>query len=48
MTYYESAEGEVITKQRAIQECRSHDVDAREMFEDIGERDEYDAQEVLD
>lgn len=47
-TYYESAEGEVITKQRAAQECHKHGVDVAEMFEDIGEREEYDAQEVLD
>ena len=48
MTYYESAEGVTITKQRAIQECKRHGVNASEMFEDIGEREEYDAQEVLD
>lgn len=48
MTYYESAEGELITKARAVQECRAHGVDAAEMFTDIGEREEYDAQEVLD
>lgn len=48
MDYYESAEGIVITCQRAIAECRAHGVDAAEMFEDIGYRDEYDAQEVLD
>ena len=47
-TYYDSAEGITITKQRAMQECQRHDVCASEMFEDIGERDEYDAQEVLD
>jgi hypothetical protein len=47
MTYYESAAGQVITKQRAIQECNAHGVSALEMFADIGEREEYDAQEVL-
>jgi hypothetical protein len=48
MTYYESAEGEKITKARAIQEVNRHGCNVAEMFTDIGERDTYDAQEVLD
>lgn len=47
-TYYDSAEGITITKTRAIQECAAHGVSALDLFVDIGERDEYDAQEVLD
>ena len=48
MTYYESAEGELITMARALQELASHDADAAEFFEDMGEHAEYDAQAVLD
>jgi len=61
MTYYESANGEIISKDRAIQELIKHgclpqengDVlclengDAHEFFNELGERDFYSAQEVL-
>ena len=53
MDYYESAEGLIISKKRALQELASHcvtsDEDIEFFFEWIGgERDYYDAQEVLD
>lgn len=48
-TYYDSAEGFIITKERAIQELRKHAIDdPKEFFDDMGERDSYDAQKVLD
>ena len=48
MTYSESAQGVMITKQRAIQELKAHGViDVQEFFNDEGERDTYDAFTVL-
>lgn len=48
-TYYESAEGLVISKERAIQELRKHSiVDPAEFFAEMGERESYEAQSVLD
>lgn len=48
MTYSESAQGVMITKQRAIQELKAHGVvDIQEFFNDEGERDTYDAFVVL-
>jgi hypothetical protein len=48
MSYYESAEGITITKQRAIKELRKHGVvDIQEFFDDMGDADTYDAQGVL-
>lgn len=48
MTYYDSAEGEVITRERAIQELRAHSIaDPSEFFADMGDRESYDAQAVL-
>lgn len=51
MTYYESAEGEVITRARAIRELRRHGVGdsdtIAQFYAEVGEREEYDAQEVL-
>lgn len=46
-TYYESAEELVISKARAIKECQDHSVPAEDMFKELGEHDEYDAQAVL-
>ncbi len=49
MSYYESAEGEVITKERALKELEKHggleDVD--DFYECLGDQPYYDAQEVL-
>lgn len=47
-TYYESAEGLEITRERAIQEVRAHSSDVAEFFEDMGERESYETQAVLD
>lgn len=49
MTYYESAEGEVITRSRALQELRRHGItDTAEFFDDLGDKGYYTAQSVLD
>lgn len=49
MTYYESAEGETMTRARAYQELDDHGViDREEFIEEMGRHDTYDAQEVLD
>lgn len=47
MTYYESAEGVSITPDRAKKEIENHGADWWEFLADVGERTEYDAQEVL-
>ena len=47
ITYFDSAEGILISKERAIQECEKHSVHYQEMFNEIGEKDEYTASEVL-
>jgi hypothetical protein len=48
MDYYESAEGLMITRDRALQEIRDHHCeDFGEFFADLGDREEYDAQSVL-
>ena len=47
--YYESAENHTITKQRAIQELRKHGIeDTNEFFDDLGSKETYDAQAVLE
>jgi hypothetical protein len=49
MTYYESAENIVITHNRAIKEIKDHGlIDDLDMFYDeLGKRDNYEAQQVL-
>jgi len=48
MDYYESAENVTITRDRALQEVRNHNCeDFEEFFQDLGDREEYDAQSVL-
>ncbi len=48
MDYYESAEDLTITKDRVLQELRDHNCeDLDEFFQDMGDREEYDAQDVL-
>lgn len=48
-TYYDSAEDLEITRERAIQELRSHSIyDPSEFFADVGEKETYQAQAVLD
>jgi len=48
MTYYDSAEGTTITKVRALFELQNHGItDPDEFFDDMGDRESYNAQEVL-
>ncbi len=51
MDYYDSAEGIIINQDRALQELARHGItsneDIIEFFADMGEHEEYDAQEVL-
>ena len=51
MSYFESAEHSTITKARAIHELARHDVtsaeDIADFYESLGDRETYDAQEVL-
>jgi hypothetical protein len=46
-TYYESAEGQQITRSRAIHEVRDHGSDVAEFIAEMGDYPIYDAQEVL-
>lgn len=48
MTYYESAEGEIITLARTIRELKKHGVsDLEEFFRECGRKAEYLATDVL-
>ena len=51
MNYYESAEDIVITQDRALQELARHGITTNEdivqFFDDMGQKDNYDAQAVL-
>ncbi|MDM5008280.1 hypothetical protein QT349_26175 (plasmid) [Escherichia coli] len=51
MTYFESAEGETVSKERALQELHPGieypKTDFEEFFSDMGVKEQYDAQEVL-
>jgi len=47
MSYYESAEGMTISKARAMSELVKHNASWDEFIADNGEREEYDAQDVL-
>lgn len=48
MTYSESAEGIRISKARALRELRDHGVvETQDFFEDLGDRETYEASEVL-
>ena len=50
MSYLESAEHSTITKSRALHELARHGVsgeDISDFFESLGDRETYDAQEVL-
>lgn len=51
-TYYESAEDVQISRKRALKEIGAHGhylctMDAAQFFEECGDRESYDAQEVL-
>lgn len=47
MTYYESAEGEMITAARTELEVRRHGCSVEEFYEECGRHELYDAQDVL-
>ena len=48
MDYYDSAEDLIITQDRALQELRDDNCeDFDEFFQDMGDREEYNAQDVL-
>jgi hypothetical protein len=48
MDYYESAEDLTITRERALLELARHSCeDLEQFFDDLGDRQEYNAQEVL-
>lgn len=48
MTYYESAEGEVISAARAELEVKRHGCDVQEFYAECGKHETYDAQSVLE
>ena len=49
MNYYESAEDLTITKARALKELEGHGCkDIEEFLDDLGDKEEYDAQKVLE
>jgi hypothetical protein len=47
MDYYESAEGVTITNKRAKQEVEKHGACWDEFIVDMGEKEQYNAQDVL-
>ena len=48
ITYFDSAEGTTITKVRALLELHDHGItDPTEFFDEVGDRETYDAQDVL-
>lgn len=50
MTYFESAEGERVSRKGAINLLRKHgipEVDHALFFSEMGEKEDYDAQDVL-
>jgi hypothetical protein len=48
LTYFESAQGETITRVRALLELHNHGItDPDEFFNELGDRETYDAQDVL-
>jgi hypothetical protein len=46
-TYSESAKGVTVTKARAIRELAKHGADTSEFFAEVGERETYQAEEVM-
>lgn len=47
MYYYEACDAE-ITRQEAIREIKKHGLDPTEFFTDVGDKEEYIGQEILD
>ncbi len=48
MTYYESAEGITLTRAQALKEVRKHNCSAAEFLAEMGDHENYEAQDVLD
>ena len=47
--YYDSAEGIMISRERTCQELKAHGlVDLKEFFDELGDKETYPAQDVLD
>jgi len=47
--YYDSAEGITISRERTCQELKAHGlVDLKEFFDELGDKETYLAQDVLD
>jgi hypothetical protein len=46
-SYYDSAEGMQISRHRAEKECHQHHSSFTDMIQELGDKEEYDAQEVL-
>tara|TARA_R110002020_G_scaffold57194_3_gene157659 strand:- start:485 stop:664 length:180 start_codon:yes stop_codon:yes gene_type:complete len=47
--YYDSAEDITISRERACQELKAHGlVDLKEFFDELGDKEAYSAQDVLD
>ena len=47
--YYDSAEGIMISSERTCQELKAHGlVDLKEFFDELGDKETYLAQDVLD
>lgn len=47
--YYNSAEDIMISRERACQELKAHGlVDLKEFFDELGDKETYPAQDVLD
>jgi hypothetical protein len=49
MTYYESAKGITVTRERAIKEIKEHGLldSINDFYDDYGKREQYEAQDVL-
>jgi len=47
--YYDSAEGIMISRERTCQELKAHGlIDLKEFFDELGDKETYLAQDVLD
>jgi hypothetical protein len=47
-TYYQSADGITISRERALKEIRDHGCKPADFFAEVGDKAEYSAQGVLD
>ena len=47
MTYFESAEGMILSKSRALLEVRRHGASEADFIQEMGDKERYDAQSVL-